>query len=75
MTQLLINFIAVLSSRTNKTIPASEPRPRRAKELLEDLRSKHQGTPATKIPSQRNPKENQELSKRCVKDISKGILH
>nr|NP_722756.1 kinetochore and EB1 associated basic protein, isoform A [Drosophila melanogaster]AAF51310.2 kinetochore and EB1 associated basic protein, isoform A [Drosophila melanogaster]AAK93101.1 LD22825p [Drosophila melanogaster]AOQ10335.1 Kebab-RA [synthetic construct] len=49
--------------RTNKTIPASEPRPRRAKELLEDLRSKHQGTPATKIPSQRNPKENQELSK------------
>ncbi|XP_043654807.1 kinetochore and Eb1-associated basic protein isoform X1 [Drosophila teissieri] len=48
--------------RTNKTVPSSEPRPKRSKELLEDLRSTHRGASVTKLATQFN-KENQELSK------------
>ncbi|XP_026835135.1 kinetochore and Eb1-associated basic protein [Drosophila erecta] len=48
--------------RTNKTVPSTEPRPKRSKELLEDLRSKYRGASATKLAPQFN-RENKELSK------------
>ncbi|XP_052852919.1 kinetochore and Eb1-associated basic protein isoform X2 [Drosophila gunungcola] len=50
-------------TRSSKiTIPASEPRPLRSKELLQDLNCYYRGTSATKITSQSNQK-NQICSK------------